>query len=109
MSKMNDLSLDAQYPNEEEYYESKSSSQEFYINDQEWAVDLERSYDEYVMGLDIFLAPEEELDTDLPDTISGQPFCGCNNCYSREQLFFLVPRIIRGYKEGKVTLAEDEE
>jgi len=42
------------------------------------------------------------------ETLSTLPFCGCQTCYTREQLFFLVPRIIKAYKEGIIVLTEEE-
>lgn len=80
------------------------SNPEFEINDQDWAQELENSYEEYMW------ACESSIDGEEPDdfaTLSGEPFCGCSTCYSREQLFFLVPRIIKAYKDGKITLEED--
>lgn len=75
---------------------------EFNIEDTDWARTLETQYEEYIWKC------EETIDeeTDFV-TLSGEPFCGCTTCYSREQLFFLVPKIIKAYKEGKITLEED--
>jgi hypothetical protein len=86
------------------------SKQEFFIEDQDWAKELESDYMDYQNDLELNFAPEEELEEhgiEIPDTLSGEPFCGCTTCYTREQLFFLVPRIIKAYKEGKITLNEE--
>jgi hypothetical protein len=42
----------------------------------------------------------------ITETLSEEPFCGCANCFWRETLFFLVPKIIKGYEEGKIELEE---
>jgi hypothetical protein len=79
------------------------SKSNFSIEDEAWAQQLEREYEEYMWSC------ESAVDGEEPDdfqTLSGQPFCGCNTCYTREQLFFLTPRILDAYKNGQITLAE---
>jgi hypothetical protein len=79
-----------------------SEQQKFVIEDETWAHILEQNFEEYLWNC------ESTIDADEPngfEPLSGQPFCGCQTCYTREQLFFLVPRIIEAYKEGKITLA----
>lgn len=80
------------------------SNPEFSITDVEWAQKLETEYEEYMWKC------EETIDEEDSDftPLSGEVFCGCTTCYSREQLFFLVPKIIKAYKEGKIELEEDE-
>jgi hypothetical protein len=82
--------------------QSNTPKPEFFIEDPQWARTLEISYEEYIWKC-------EELIDDDSDFVplSGEPFCGCGTCYSREQLFFLVPKIIKAYKEGKITLNEE--
>jgi hypothetical protein len=78
------------------------SNQEFFLNDDHWSKELELAFESYIWNC------ESSIDGEEPDnfeTLSGQPFCGCQTCYTREQLFFLVPRIITAYNEGKITLA----
>lgn len=78
------------------------SNQEFFLNDDHWSKELELTFENYIWNC------ESSIDGEEPDgfeTLSGQPFCGCQTCYTREQLFFLVPRIIKAYNEGKITLA----
>jgi hypothetical protein len=82
--------------------QSNTPKPEFFIEDTKWASTLESSYEEYIWKC------EELIDNDTDFVpLSGEPFCGCNTCYSREQLFFLVPKIIKAYKEGKITLNEE--
>lgn len=78
---------------------------EFYLTDSEWSDKLQGDYEDYMWNC------ESAVDGEEPDdfnTLSGELFCGCGTCYTREQLFFLVPKIIKAYKEGKIVLTEDE-
>ena len=79
---------------------------EFVVNDVAWAQNLEESLEEYIWQCEASVDGEEE---DAFSTLSGEPFCGCTTCYTREQLFFLTPKIIQAYKDGKVALTADEE
>ena len=78
---------------------------EFFLEDEAFAKDLEEKYEEYMWNCESMIDGDEDNDF---VTLSGEPFCGCTTCYSREQLFFLVPQIIKAYKAGKITLTEDE-
>ncbi len=73
------------------------------VNDAEWAQELQQGVVEYTDGLIEAIYNEEE---GIAETLSGELFCGCDTCFWREALFFLVPRIIDGYKTGKLTLDE---
>lgn len=80
-------------------------SNEFSINDQAWAEELERGVEAYTDMLFEAVYPggsEDEVD----ETLSGEPFCGCNRCFWRETLFYIVPKLLRGYEEGKIQLEE---
>ena len=78
---------------------------EFYLEDDQWSKELETQYEEYMWSCDSIVDGEEPDDF---TTLSGEPFCGCSTCYTREQLFFLVPRIIKAYKAGKIKLTSDD-
>lgn len=80
------------------------SKSEFTVNDQAWAHDLEKGAEDYTDML--FEAVWEGTEDEIGETLSGEPFCGCSACFWRETLFFLVPKIIRGYEEGKIALEE---
>jgi hypothetical protein len=85
-----------------------SSKPEFFIEDVEWAQKLEADYQEYMNKCTELVyeeGPEESNEEFVP--LSKEIFCGCETCSSREQLFFLVPKIIKAYKEGKISLPED--
>jgi len=74
------------------------------VHDPEWAQELEKGVEEYTdMLLEaVFDGTEDEIG----ETLSGEPFCGCPVCFWREALFYLVPRIIDAYEEGKLTVEE---
>jgi hypothetical protein len=77
----------------------------FTVNDQDWAQTLEKGVEDYTdMLMD---AVYEGTDDEISETISGEPFCGCAQCFWRETLFYLVPRLLEGYEEGKVELFEE--
>jgi hypothetical protein len=48
----------------------------------------------------------EGTEDEITETLSGEPFCGCAQCFWRETLFYLVPRLLEGYEAGKVELFE---
>ena len=76
----------------------------FEIVDQEWAEELERGVEAYTDML--FEAIYEGTEEEITETLSGEPFCGCNRCFWRETLFFIVPKLLNGYEEGKIELEE---
>ena len=75
----------------------------FEIVNTEWSRQLERDYSEYIFACEESIDEEEHF-----GTLSGEYFCGCSVCYTREQLFFLTPKIIEGYKKGFVKLTTGE-
>jgi hypothetical protein len=83
-----------------------TSDNEFVLADPEWSGNLERQYEDYMWNCESSVDGEEDDDF---KTLSGEVFCGCSTCYVREQLFFLVPKIIAAYKDGKIKLTSDSE
>lgn len=81
---------------------------EFHIVDFHWSQDLEDQYTTYMANCESTIDAEMYDETNDFQTLSGQPFCGCDVCYIREQLFFLVPRIIEAYKTGKITIPDEK-
>jgi hypothetical protein len=79
-------------------------SKGFNVIDQDWSHDLEKGVEDYTDML--FEAVWEGSEDEVPETLSGEPFCGCSTCFWREALFFLVPRLLRGYEEGKIELED---
>ena len=80
------------------------SKSEFNVNDQAWAHELEKGVEDYTDML--FEAVWDGTEDEIGETLSGEPFCGCSSCFWREAMFFLVPKIIKGYEEGKIELEE---
>jgi len=77
----------------------------FIVNDQDWAHTLEKGVEDYTdMLMD---AIYEGTDDEVSETLSGELFCGCSQCFWRETFFYLVPRLLEGYEEGKVELLEE--
>lgn len=76
------------------------AEKEFIINDVEWAREMEHALEDYMM--DCFSSLDD--DDENFETVSGEPFCGCGTCESREQLFFVAPKIIKAFQEGKIEL-----
>lgn len=72
----------------------------FQINDQEWASQLQRDLDEYMM----LLADSVDEDSDV-ETVTGQPYCGCSDCFWREILAYATPRLLQGHVDKKIELA----
>ena len=81
-------------------------SKDFVIHDENWSNDLEKGVTEYTDSLIDTLFEEGESVTEQ-ETLSGELFCGCSTCFWRETFFYLVPRLLEGYNEGKVGLIED--
>ena len=79
------------------------TEKEFVVNDETWAQELEQGVEAYSDML--FEAVWAEEESEVSETLSGLPFCGCSQCFWRETLFYIVPKIIKGYEEGKVELA----
>jgi hypothetical protein len=78
----------------------------FYINDETWAKSLELGVDEYINSLQNWFVYGEE-DGEEPETLSGEPYCGCETCYWREVLFFVAPKIMAAQNEKKIELTAD--
>lgn len=82
----------------------------FIITDSNWSEKLEQDFVDYMWGLQGHLEDEDNLPEgyELPETLSGEPYCGCSTCETREQLFFLVPRILAAYKAKQIVIPGEE-
>ncbi|CAB5219763.1 hypothetical protein UFOVP221_131 [uncultured Caudovirales phage] len=78
-------------------------TKDFEIHDVDWAKDLETLYEEYMDAC--FESVDADPEDEPFETLSGEPFCGCPTCHTRETLFFFTPRLLKAADEGKVTLA----
>lgn len=76
----------------------------FIINDQQWAEELERGVENYTDML--YEAFYEGTEDEVLETLSGEPFCGCNRCFWRETLFYITPNLLNAFQEGKIELEE---
>ena len=80
-------------------------SKEFEIYDEDWAEKLQADYEDYMWNCESLLDLDDDAEeANTIETLSGEPYCGCSTCHTREQLFFLVPRIIKAYTSGQVNL-----
>jgi len=79
-------------------------NKKFIVNDQAWAHDLEKGVEDYTdMLFEAIWEGDEEV---IPETLSGELFCGCSPCFWRETLFYIVPRLLEGYENGKIELED---
>lgn len=78
----------------------------FTIHDPAWSKTIEQEYEEYMMQCWDSIDGDIDEETEPFTTLSGEPFCGCATCDTRETLFFYTPRLIEAYKAGQVTLEE---
>jgi hypothetical protein len=77
------------------------------IRDVAWSKALEEEYEQYQASLYEHI-DWVEGEPDPTPTLSGEPFCGCDTCWTREQIYFMVPYIITGYLNGKVGIKFEE-
>lgn len=74
------------------------------ISNNEWFLKVLEDLEVYILACETSLDNDDE---DLPfGTLSNEDFCGCTPCYSREQLYFLAPRIIAAYKQGFISISD---
>jgi hypothetical protein len=72
----------------------------FQINDEVWASELQRGLDEYMMRL----ADSVDEDSDV-ETLTGQSYCGCSDCFWREILAYATPILLQDQLDKKIELA----
>ena len=74
------------------------------INDVEWAEDLEKRFELY---MDQLAECIDNLDPENSfETLSGEPYCGCNVCYHREIITFISKEVLLAAKSNKIELAD---
>lgn len=71
----------------------------FVIKDEKWAEVLQKGLDEYMNALQDSINEDANI-----DTLSGELYCGCTDCFWRETLFYAAPIIMAGQAEGKIEL-----
>jgi hypothetical protein len=57
---------------------------------------------ELEQGLNAYMASLH--DEEPAPTLSGEPFCGCETCHTREILAFVVPRVLFAQEQGLASL-----
>jgi hypothetical protein len=84
------------------------------VFDEEWGDLFLKKLNDYMQTLEAFL-DVEGLDPDIaPDlesdveTISGEPFCGCSDCYERESYLMAAKLVIEGYEAGRIRLEDPD-
>lgn len=73
--------------------------------DAEWAERLDRNVNETIGRLmdSVDLDPESpEADQDALEAPSGEPFCGCETCVTREIIVLTIAATLDGFREGLV-------
>lgn len=75
----------------------------FIVKDVEWAERLQNGVEEYLATLENFYVYGDE-DAVEPEVLSGDIYCGCTTCHTREYLFYVAPIIMQGQLDGKIEL-----
>jgi hypothetical protein len=72
-------------------------------NNMEWAASLQNRFEEYMD--ECF----EAVDGDVEQfqTVSGELYCGCSTCFSREAIMWLMPEIVDAYRAGIIEEESD--
>ena len=70
---------------------------------EEWGESFVSALREYIDVLEVSLDDDTETAVEI-ETISGEPFCGCSDCYEREVYLLATKLVIEGYEAGKVWL-----
>ena len=73
---------------------------------EEWGESFVTALREYIDVLEVSLEGETEAEV---ETISGDPFCGCSDCYEREVYLLATKLVIEGYEAGKVWLEDPDD
>lgn len=68
---------------------------------EEWGEEFVASMRGYIEALE--LSVDGDIDV---ETLSGEPFCGCGDCYERETYLMAVKLALEGHEAGRVRLAE---
>jgi hypothetical protein len=73
---------------------------------EEWGEAFLAAMHDYLETLETSLEGDD-LDNDV-ETISGEPFCGCADCYEREMYLMATKLVVEGYESGKVRLVDGD-
>jgi hypothetical protein len=78
------------------------------VFDEEWGELFMDAMASYVELLERSLEDEGDDAVEV-ETISGVPFCGCQECWERETWLLAVKLAIEGFEAGKVRLEDAAE
>jgi hypothetical protein len=70
--------------------------------DEQWGEEFVTQMREHMDQLYASVDAEEQL------TVSGQPFCGCQDCDERERYLLAIILILEGHEQGRVRLVDVE-
>jgi hypothetical protein len=68
---------------------------------EQWGERFIDAMHEYISGLERGVDEGDDV-----ETISGEPFCGCSDCYEREAYLMAIALAIEGYEAGEVRLVD---
>jgi hypothetical protein len=71
---------------------------------EEWGEGFIEAMRDYMGALERSIDYESEENGQEVETISGQPFCGCTDCYERESYLMAIKLTVEGYEAGLVKL-----
>lgn len=77
--------------------------------DEEWGTYFVNQIRAHMEQLYDSIDAEEDDPAADPVVLSGQPFCGCEDCDERERYLLATILIIEGYRAGKVKLVDVEQ
>jgi hypothetical protein len=61
---------------------------------------------EYIETLELAL-DDDSMEMEV-ETLSGEPFCGCSDCYEREGYLMMTKLVLEGHEAGEVRLSDVE-
>lgn len=76
------------------------------VFDEVWGERFQMQLLTYMEGLRLAVDEESQDagDVEYPETLSGEPFCGCSDCEEREYLLMAIALALEGAESGQVSL-----
>jgi hypothetical protein len=91
---------------------SSTSSRRVPEFDEEWGNEFVTQIRAHMEALYESVLEEAEAEDDVEveqNVISGQPFCGCEDCDERERYLLATILILEGHEQGRVRLVDVDE
>lgn len=79
------------------------------VFDQAWGEQFEQRMTAYLEHLQGWIDDPYLSVEDAPETLSGEPYCGCPTCHERETWLMATALALEGYEAGQVRLEDPEE